>query len=249
MNRRAFAKRFPAFVISLERTPQRLANFLKWNAAADVEIEVFGAVDGRTLDIAAVDPAILKPGTTSYRPGSVGSALSHRALWERCAAGDRPFLIFEDDAAIRSDIRDVLPTLVDGLDGAWELFVLGYNTDTVVDIAIAPDLNIYCAFSNLYPEPVHLAQFMASRGPVGVGRLNNFFGLCGYLLSPRGARLLLEKCFPLDGRTLHVAASKLKMSTYTLDTRIDTHLPFVHAYACMPPLVMPDNRQAVSAKG
>ena len=248
MNRRAFAKHFPTFVISLERTPHRLTDFRRWNAAADLEIEVFNAVDGRTLDIGAVDPAILKPGTTCYKAGSVGSAMSHRALWQRCAAGEKPFLIFEDDAAIRGDVRDVLPALVDGLEPSWELFLLGYNTDVLVEVAMADDLNMRLGFSNRYPEPADLARFTAGRSAVGVGRLTLFFGLCGYLISPAGARSLLIKCFPLELRTLQVAASGVKLATNTLDIRIDTHLPFVRAYACVPPLVMPDNRAATSAK-
>ena len=40
MKRRLFNKRFPAFVISLARTPQRLVRFREWNNLADFDILV-----------------------------------------------------------------------------------------------------------------------------------------------------------------------------------------------------------------
>lgn len=245
MNRNLFRKRFPAFVISLERTPERLVRFREWNAPADIEIEVSKAVDGRTLDLATVDPQVLTPGTVSYRAGSVGSALSHRGLWQKCAAGDRPYLVFEDDAAIRSDIRTVLPPLVESLDSAWDLLILGYNTDAVAEVVVVDDFNLRLAWPQTNPSAAQLVKFMDGRWPVAIARARTFFGLCGYLISPSGARALLRLCFPLESRAVNVPGLSYLMGTFTLDTRMNAHLPFIQGFMCLPPLVMPDNASSV----
>lgn len=248
MHRKQFRRLFPAHVISLERTPDRLQRFVDMNRDADIDIDVFTAIDGKGLDIATVDPSVLAPGTTSYKPGSVGSALSHRTLWQACAGGDKPFLIFEDDAAIRADTREVLPGLVDALGKSWDLLILGCNTNFVSEVALADDLNLRFSFTVEYPDAAQLRKFTAGRHQVGVVRLVHFFGLCGYLLSPSGAQSLLRQCFPLDARAVHFSGRKESIRAYTLDTRINAHLRFINAYACLPPLVMPDNTRAHSAK-
>ena len=56
MNRSAFRKRFPTYVISLERTPARLDRFLAWNQPADIDFNTFKAVDGTRIDLSAIDP-------------------------------------------------------------------------------------------------------------------------------------------------------------------------------------------------
>jgi len=248
MQRKQFRRLFPTYVISLERTPDRLQRFVDMNRDADIDVEVFKAFDGRGLDLAGVDPAVLVPGTTSYRPGSIGSAISHRTLWQACAAGDKPFLIFEDDAAIRADTRDVLPDLVGDLDKSWDLLILGCNTDFISEVALADDLHLRFGFTVERPDATQLRKFTTGRHRIGVVRLIHFFGLCGYLLSPSGAQSLLRQCFPLDARAVHFSRRKESVQAYTLDTRINAHLRFINAFACLPPLVMPDNTPAHSAK-
>jgi hypothetical protein len=35
------------------------------------------------------------------------------------------------------------------------------------------------------------------------------------------------------------------VGTFTLDTRMNAHLPFIQGFMCLPPLVMPDNASSV----
>ena len=246
MTKRRLWNDYPAFVISLARTPERLRRFREWNRPAEIDIETFNAIDGRDLVINEVDPAILQPGTTTYAKGAIGSALSHRSLWERCAEVDKPFLIFEDDAAIRSDARTVLPSLVNFLGTEWDVLLLGYNTTPFTDFAISDGIVTRATTVSPPPGASQLVRFTTGRMPVGLARVRLFFGLCGYLLSPAGARGLLAGCFPLDERQLQDHTKNNRpLRTYTLDTRVSTHLHFLRAYACVPPLVMPDNSGSV----
>ncbi len=242
------APAFSAHVISLPRTPQRLDRFRKWNEASGIDFEVLKAVDGRGLMINLVGPAVLKPGTVSYTQGGVGSALSHRMLWQGCADGETPFLICEDDAALRADAASAIPALMARLPAGWDMICLGYNPDTLIELDIGAGIRLRFGFPALNPPPEQLGRFVSSQTPVGAARLVNFFGLCAYVLSPQGARRLLDLCFPLDDRAVFVEALGHKVWVTTLDGRINTHLEEIAAYAAIPPIALPDNHAARSAK-
>jgi glycosyl transferase family 25 len=248
MNRNLFAKRFETYVISLERTPHRLKQFREWNEAADIDIEVFKAIDGRQLDMTRIDASIVDPEVFADRPGSIGSATSHHTLWSRCAAGQRPFLIFEDDTAVRADIRTKLPPLVDGLDKDWDLFCIGYNTDTLIEIDVGANIHLRYGFPQKNLSAETLTDFTTTTGDVCARRLTNFFGLCAYMLSPRGAQRLLELVFPLHGRPIHIQSLGRRLRTRAVDVRTNAHLGQVKAYACIPPLAIPSNDIALSTK-
>jgi glycosyl transferase family 25 len=249
MNRNLFAKRFDTNVISLERTPQRLKQFLEWNEAAGIDIKVFNAVDGRKLDPATIDPTVVNPALFADRLGSVGSAMSHRTLWQRCAEGNRPFLIFEDDTAIRNDIRTVLPDLVESLGNDWDLFCIGHNADTSIEVEISPGIRMRYGFPHESLNTLQLINFTSTRASVGIARLMNFFGLCAYLVSPRGAKTLLKLAFPLDGTPIAIRSLRGRvLKTMSLDIKLNVCLPSIKAYTCLPPLALPSNDIATSTK-
>jgi hypothetical protein len=78
--------------------------------------------------------------------------------------------------------------------------------------------------------------------------MRNFFGLCAYLVTPKGARRLLELCFPLDGRPIFYGQLGRAMVAWTIDARMNDHLGEIGAYVCAPPLAMATNDAASSAK-
>jgi GR25 family glycosyltransferase involved in LPS biosynthesis len=239
VNRRVFANRFSTFVISLERTPQRLAQFRTWNDPCDIEISHFKGIDGRDLDPAKLEPSFLVPGTKTYGRGTLGLVMSHSSLWRRCAEGNKPFLIFEDDVAIRRDIRAVLPALVAALPEGWEMLAIGYNVNTVIETALAPGVGMRLGFTRSRPTVPELMRFAAEPWPVGLVRLSQFFGTCAYLISPKGGAALLRRCLPLDSRNVNIPAFDGYMTADSLDVRINAHLREIRAYASVPPLVMP----------
>ena len=82
----------------------------------------------------------------------MGATLSHRSLWQLCAAAGKPFIIFEDDTVARHDLREALAALVDDLPDDWDLLYLGYNMDAVVEVALADDVNMRLGFAPHYPD-------------------------------------------------------------------------------------------------
>ena len=66
---------YPCHVINLERQPERLAEFRRWNADCGLTIERFPAVDGSALDEAARRQVSLMDST----PGTIGNAAAPNA--------------------------------------------------------------------------------------------------------------------------------------------------------------------------
>ena len=91
------------YVINLRHRTDRLLTFRKNNPTFDGE--VFQAFDGSTL----THPTLAQAGFDTDKnwrdpilgrvmtKGEIGCFLSHWELWEKCAEGDEPFMIFEDD--------------------------------------------------------------------------------------------------------------------------------------------------------
>lgn len=91
-----------AYVINLDRRPDRLADFYRRYPFARSGVTRLAAVDGR--DLSGEDPrlglfAVNKWGTTEWPTGLVGATLSHYEVWKRVV--QQPTvdlaLVFEDD--------------------------------------------------------------------------------------------------------------------------------------------------------
>jgi GR25 family glycosyltransferase involved in LPS biosynthesis len=233
---------FDCRVINLARRADRRKWFRKQNLSAGIRIEVFDAIDGAGVDMrTAVADGVIAP-ETKYTPGAVGVGMSHRHLWRECLAQKKPALVFEDDAALRSDVGAVLPRLVSQLGENWDIILLGYNTDSVLDLNLwKGGIDLRAVFSVAVPTPAQLTAFSASREAVALYRLNSAFGLCGYVISPRGAASLLPKCFPMDNRVIRIPALGRSIISTGLDCMLNAAYASVAAYACFTPLVVPVN--------
>ena len=86
-----FSERFDCFVVNLERQPERLRDFLDRSSSTGIRFQIFPAVEGH--DASNVElrvPDFIAPHSRNYTPGALGNALSHRQIWQRCAAATRP---------------------------------------------------------------------------------------------------------------------------------------------------------------
>lgn len=233
---------FPdAWVINLARTPERLAAFYKQNAGSGIAFRRFEAADGRAIDDAeAVRLGLIKPGTKWNTRGTIGVALSHRNLWEATAAENRPRIVLEDDAYIRGDCRTVFTALTAGLAG-WDVILLGYNTDALVEFNVTGDFDMSGLFTVKHPTPAQLEKFTRARSPVALFPLRHAFGICGYAVSPAGARKLIERCFPMDNRMLEFKAANQRFRALSIDSMMNAFYRELAAYIFVGPLVLPHN--------
>jgi glycosyl transferase, family 25 len=233
------------FVINLAREPRKLDNFLKLNSGSKIDFKRFEACDGAALSEAeAVQMKIVMPGT-KFTKGSIGCAVSHFRLWQQCIEKDEPILVFEDDAAVRDDFSEALAKLLAEL-GRWDYLTFGYNTDSILDIEIANGMNSAVAFSPQHPSDNSLKDFVRSEKPATAYRLNNCFGTCGYAISPEGAKRLSKLCFPMNNRSITIAALKRTFPAFNFDCILNDVYRKIDAYAAFPPLVLPKNDHNVS---
>src|SRR5882724_6508404 len=162
---------FDWFVINLKRQQEKLQAFLERNKSSGIDFQPFEAVDGTQCNVFdLIDGKTVAKGAVRYTPGAIGAALSHLALWRRCAEQNRHLVIFEDDAVVRNDIKARLSALA-GQGDDWDIILLGYNTDSVLELNIAPEIDLIGAFSIGYPTAKQLADFAHASSPVGLQRL------------------------------------------------------------------------------
>jgi GR25 family glycosyltransferase involved in LPS biosynthesis len=211
----------------------------------DLAIDHFEAVDGLTLQQG--DPTfseVFGPGSERYTPGARGSALSHLRLWQSCLEQGQPILIFEDDAIIRHDINRVAAKGFETLHRDWDVILFGYNTDSILTVDTARARRTV-TFPVKYPSEAMLLRNAMSTSAVAFLRLHHAFGLCGYAISPKGARILSKLCFPLDNRVLHITRIG-RLRAITLGGMMNAAFSKVRAFACYPPVVLSPNDKATS---
>jgi len=241
---------YRCFVISLAREPQKRADFFRRNGETGLPFEPFDAVDGRILTFEDfVRNGVVKADAVRYSQGGLGCASSHRALWMEADRSGCNILILEDDVYCRRDIgRQIHQLLADLTE--WDVFLLGYNTDAVLDFKVTDDCNFSGFFSNETPSPEQLEAFTKTTTSIMPMRLNNAFGLCSYLVSPQGARKLLS-LFPMDNRLVRIPGNSMRFGRelfrcMTTDMSANTLYPQMNAYVAIPPLVLPLNDPATS---
>ena len=236
------ANAYESFVINLDRHADRLVEFQQSNADCGLTIQRFSAIDGTMLDEEA---RRVVAGNAAFSRGMLGSASSHKALWERAAVGARPIIIFEDDAVLRLDIGTALPAVVRAIHGFWDILLLGFNTDVPLAARIAHRFVNSEVFPR-YPSTDYLSRFRLTTDASVPARLVNAFGICGYVITPRGAQRFLERCFPMDNRPLQLLGHP-PMRVSGIDAMMNAFFGSLDAYVCFPPLVMTPNEQAISA--
>lgn len=233
------------YVINLKRQPEKFERFLKLNAGSGIAFERFEASDGDEMsEEAAAAAKVMAPGTKLTK-GAIGCGASHQRIWKEMAQASEPALVFEDDAILRNDIVPAVSALLAGMEN-WDILVLGYNTDSIVDLAIARGISSAVIFDPKYPAKESEAAFQKSKAAVAALRLNHCFGTSGYAISPGGAKKLLKFCFPMDNRPIAIPALKRSFPAFGLDCMLNDVYKNTEAFACFAPLVLPKNDRTAS---
>lgn len=236
-------------VINLLRRPDRKRRFLEWNDGHGIDFTFVPAIDGTAISTAKlVGDGLLTAGPHHYPTGAIGNALSHRALWQRCARSDQPMLVFEDDACLRHDFRRYAEAALATAGTDWDLFFFGYNTDAAIAV-ITPEalFGVIVFDDHAKRNPGYFDKFAHAAPdvpPPYVFKTMRAWGTLGYMVTPAGAQRLLNSCFPLsseDAILLHV--EQRTVPPKALDGMINLALQrgLVTAKCCFPPLVTGPN--------
>lgn len=175
------------FVINLAKHKDRFKFIESQLQKSDIYdlVEKFVAVDGANLDLRIIDSSVIteqarerilsgkqKTFGVDLTYGSLGCALSHLLILQECCEADKPYLILEDDIII-NDLENKLFDCIEELPKDFDLLYLGLHQ--------LPHLNKDQSYSkNLYI-------------PTGLT-----CGTFGMIISPVGAKKILDHVFPLS---------------------------------------------------
>jgi GR25 family glycosyltransferase involved in LPS biosynthesis len=231
-------------LINLDRTPDRLAQFIARHPG--VAIERFGAIDGAKIDRAdCIRNGIITP-DNRYRPGAIGLALSHITLWRQCAAGSEAFHVGEDDIILRADFAAMAAALLAPL-SHWDIVLWTNNFDWPVKIRPAPGVGPVVLQYDPEEAKRELPRFPLATTRPTLARLVSAAGTGCYSVSPRGAARILTDCLPL-GRisASYVAKPGFGWDNMGIDVEMSRHYDDWQAYLSVPPLAVAPNDQSSS---
>lgn len=177
----------PAYVITLKRTPKRLEYFMKTGTVASQlpQLQVFEAVDGKTLDpvnderfsvLARVNliRKTRRSHTDLVTAGMAGLYISHVEVWKAVVASGAPLaIVLEDDAEIPADFQE-----------RWAAVMAQLPPPTEWDVYILGCLSV----GGHHPGPgLHPA----------IHEVAEYFGTQAYVVTARGAQRLLRVAYPM----------------------------------------------------
>jgi glycosyl transferase family 25 len=233
----------PVQVISLERTPERRAQFTRRNPHLDFDF--FNAVDGTALTAEAIQATgLFQPGLP-YTRGAYGVALSHHALWQQTIALGEKLTVAEDDAIFREDFATARAELLDSLQPGWDMVLWGWNFDSILQLRVLPGMPSAMAFDQ-QAMLAALPGFAFTTARPQAFRLDIAFGLPAYTISPGGAKKLTARCFPLTDFTRNVPLLPQPIRNEGVDVALSQAYPLTDSYACFPPLALSPNDRASS---
>ena len=176
----------PTLVINLDRREDRWKDFSKQATLKEFKnLKRFSAVDGSKLNIlndSRISPHTRQNISRKYRrsdyeintPGAIGASLSHIGCWKQFLESESKFLVvFEDDTIVNDIYMEKIDSLIPELPSEWDMWLLGTHAWAFKGVPLTKNVN-------------------------GWWKVKQFTGAHAYVLSRRGAELLLKEPFPIE---------------------------------------------------
>ena len=224
-------------IISLERTPERLAAFRRTNPHLTNTI-VFTAVDGLTLSVDDLAAKGLVVPPIQYTAGRLGCMMSHTALWDQAIRSGQALTICEDDAIFNRGFERRAAEILAALPGDTDIIYWGWNFDAPTAIELIPGLSPCATAFGKNPQPQDIYSFQDNRIRPVAYRLLRAMGIVCYTITPQGAKRLRELCLPVRNETWEFPEIKARIANIGIDVAMAQALPRLQAFCSVPPLVM-----------
>lgn len=232
------------FVISLNRTPQRLDIFKSRNNIS-ADFQIFDAIDGEAIHDRLGDYKDSFDPLLKYSKGAFGCALSHRGIWEIAANTKSAVTVCEDDAILHSNFSTEQSIILSSLP-EWDFVMWGWNFDAILVTETLPKLSrclmrfdqnlLRSNWQTYISTPVH---------PTLMKLITGLGTLC-YSMSPTGAQKFLTGCFPLKDFIYSVPVDGEKIPNYGIDVAMNTIYPSTGSFVSFPPLAISLNDHSQS---
>lgn len=225
-----------AAVITMNTDSNRFKAFAANNKHLDFEIYkgISGATVPRDRRIAAglaTEELVDKPDLTDAR---LGIALSHWRLWQEAIKRDSAILIMEDDVMTHPQIWDQINS-ISNLD-QMDMVFFSANTDTTMVMTSPEGLMQVMLFNprNPHPDWIRTTLGRTKVEDVRYWRLSRAFGLCCYLVTPRGAQALSKQVFPLRCDGVFVPLINNLVMQCAVDHRMNALYDDLNVFIAMP---------------
>ena len=245
------------YVVSLKRTPERFADFMRLNGAMGLNIVKWDAVDGQTLNRPDLIARSVIAEDLIFTNGSIGCALSHIQLWQRCVESGLPMTVCEDDAVLHRDFiraRDAFMASQPDFD----LIYWGYNHDMHVTYVHPEFGECTTVFDkHRFNDEANIDKFRTATFHTNMFRAVRLYGTLSYTISPQCARLFLDNILPIRNisGTFAMQAglgglAAMSYQSWGIDMHLGiTALAHIKGFAMVPPIVVSPNDKAASTVG
>lgn len=236
--------RMKTLVISLARTPERLAQFHAINGELS-GVEIFAAVDGSTLSFEAVVAEGLFDSSVRYTKGATGNALSHLTLWKRVLKSGEAATICEDDAILHAAFQARTAELLAEL-GPWDIVLWGWNFDSVLMAELLPGLSDCALLFNQDTLRKNALEWRRAEVEPRLYKLYRALGVVCYSISPRGAERLLSYATPVRETQVYFPLLNRIVTNNAISIMVNGAYPALDAFVSFPPLALTYNDHATS---
>ena len=221
------------FVISLKKSLDRRKKFDKLNKEY-IEYEYFDAIDGNTI---GKNTNIIKQNASNYSNGALGCALSHLRLWNKCIELNKPIVIMEDDVFVSKEFNKHIDNVIKMLPSSWHILQLSFNCDSILSYSNMNFEDSICFFTKNKFNDKDIESFQNSIIYPTVAKLKMAFGTGCYAITPEGAKVLKQMCFPLDNRSINIPLIG-EIKAFTIDCMLNDIYKKINAYVCPIPFAM-----------
>lgn len=176
----------PTLVINLDRRKDRWNEFSKQPVLKEFKnLKRFSAVDGSKIDVLTdtrISPHTRQNIARKYRrsdyeintPGAIGASFSHIGCWKKFLDSDAKYLVvFEDDTIVNEVYMEKIDSLIPKLPSEWDMWLLGTHAWAFSGVPLNKDAD-------------------------GWWKVKQFTGAHAYVLSRKGAELLLIEPYPIE---------------------------------------------------
>jgi GR25 family glycosyltransferase involved in LPS biosynthesis len=236
-----------AYLINLDRSPDRLMRFVSDNAMPGLELVRMPGVEGQSLDRQDLVRRNLIAPDLLYSNNSVGCSLSHINCWLQIIADGKPAVVCEDDALLRKDFVEIHKQFAETV-AASDIVYWSYNfgLHMIYDMPGLGEFTALADESHMDSEE-RIREFQALTVPPSLFRPKRIWGLACYTITPQGAEKLLKLVLPLRNgmieaiyRTgLWMQPRKCSFPTLSLDTDVGLiHINNINARVAVPPIAV-----------
>jgi len=225
-----------AAVITMDTASNRFHAFSSNNQ--HLRFDVFKGISGASIPrdhrVAAgfVTPEMAD--AVEISDARLGTALSHWSLWQEALRRDSAVLIMEDDVMTHPQIWPKIEA-IPNLDQV-DLVFFSANTDSTVVMTSPEGMMQACVFNPKNPHPDWIRTILSRTDvdDVRFWRLSRAFGLCCYLVTPKGAKALSKLMFPLRRDGVFIPFISGDVMQCTVDHRMNALYDELQAFISVP---------------